>query len=124
MANLSGGTFFDGDLKRLFSVLRFSPSAHVSVAATYEVNQLREIGIRDTAVTTHLLAPELRVFATPRLQVSGFYQYNTDAQLGSLNARVSWESAPLSFMYLVYNNRAAIGNGLTPESRQLVLTVV
>lgn len=124
LTNASGGSFFDGHLDQLSTTLRFAPSAHLSMITTYEVNRIRQIGVRDSAVTTHLLAPELRLFASPRLQLSGFYQYNTDAQLGSLNARVSWEFSPLSFVYLVYNDRQAIGRGTAPTSRQLVLKMV
>ncbi len=124
VANLSGGTFFDGRLERLFSVLRYAPSARVSLAATYEVNRLRQIGTQDTSVTTHLLAPELRLYATPRVQLSSFYQYNTDVQRGSLNARASWEFTPLSFVYLVYNDRHAVSGGIAAPSRQLVLKLV
>jgi hypothetical protein len=36
--------------------------------------------------------------------LSAFYQYNTDARNGSLNARFSWEYRPLSFIYLVINS--------------------
>ncbi len=124
VTNASAGSFFDGQLHQLNSTLRLAPSPHLSLITSYEVNRLRAIGEGDRAVTTHLLAPELRVFATPRLQVSSFYQYNTDAQIGSLNARVSWEFAPLSFVYLVYNDRQAIGRGITPTARQLVLKMV
>lgn len=32
-------------------------------------------------------------------------------QPGTLNARFSWEFAPLSFVYVVYNDRQAIRGG-------------
>jgi hypothetical protein len=124
VTNVSGGTFFDGHLDRVFSVLRVLPSPHVAFAATYEVNRLRGIGTRDTTVTTHLLAPELRLSANPRLQLSTFYQYNTSTEQGSLNARASWEFSPLSFVYLVYNDRRAIVDGRAPTTQQLVLKLV
>ena len=37
------------------------------------------------------------------MQVSGFYQYNTFDKRGRWNIRGSWEFAPLSFVYLVFN---------------------
>ena len=123
-ADLSGGTFFDGTLDRLSGTLRVAPSPRVAFSASYEVNRLRTLGTRDTSVTTHLLAPELRVFANPRLQLSAFYQYNTSLQRGALNARVSWEFQPLSFVYLVYNERRAIGDAVAAPTQQLVLKVV
>jgi hypothetical protein len=58
------------------------------------------------------------------VQLSSFYQYNTDVQRGSLNARASWEFTPLSFVYLVYNDRHAVSGGIAAPSRQLVLKLV
>jgi hypothetical protein len=122
--NVSTGTFFDGTLDAVTSTLRIAPSPRVALVTTVQVNRLRQVGTRDADVTTHLLAPELRLFATPRLQVSGFYQYNTDVNRGTLNARVSWEFAPLSFAYLVFNDRRGIRGNPERDSQQLVLKIV
>lgn len=123
-ADLSAGTFFDGHLERLSSTLRVAPSPRMAFSASFEVNRLRSLGMRDTSVITHLLAPELRVFLNPRLQFSTFYQYNSSIARGALNARVSWEFQPLSFVYLVYNERRAIGDAVAAPTQQLVLKVV
>ncbi len=40
---------------------------------------------------------------------------------GTLNARFSWEFSPLSFLYVVYNDRQPILGGLTPRARQLIV---
>jgi hypothetical protein len=120
----STGSFFDGSLDRVSATMRIAPSPRVALTTSYEINRLRTIGVRDTNVTTHLLVPELRVFVNPRLQFSSFYQYNTEIDRGTLNARVSWEFSPLSFFYLVYNDRRAIGTGVTPTTKQLVAKVV
>jgi len=119
--NLSSGTFFDGRLDRAAVGARFSPSPYVALRADYEVNRLQGIGTRDTSFVTHLLAPELRVFLNPRVQWSAFYQYNTLQQRGALNARFSWEFAPLSFLYVVYNDRQAIQDGTTPSARSVIV---
>lgn len=120
-ANLSTGTFFDGLLDRAAVGMRYSPSPYVAVRADYEVNRLRSIGTRDSSFVTHLVAPELRVFLNPRVQWSAFYQYNTLQQRGALNARFSWEFAPLSFLYVVYNDRQAIQGGNTPQARSVIV---
>ncbi len=120
-ANLSTGTFFDGRLDRAAVGLRYAPSPYVAMRADYEVNRLRSIGIRDSNFVTHLVAPELRVFLNPRVQWSAFYQYNTIQQRGALNARFSWEFAPLSFLYVVYNDRQAILDGTSPSARSLIV---
>ena len=120
-ANLSAGAFFDGRLERAAIGARFAPSPYVAMRADYEVNRVTGIGTRDTSFVTHLVAPELRVFLNPRVQWSAFYQYNTLTQTGALNARFSWEFAPLSFLYVVYNDRAAIQEGTLPSARSLIV---
>ena len=120
-ANLSAGSFFDGSLQRAAIGARFSPSPYVALRADYEVNRLSSIGTRDSSFTTHLLAPEVRLFLNPRVQWSAFYQYNTLVDRGALNARFSWEFAPLSFLYVVYNDRTAIRDGTTPSARSIIV---
>ena len=39
----------------------------------------------------------------------------------SLNARFSWEFRPLSFLYVVYNDRQAIQQGTAPTARSLIV---
>ncbi len=42
--------------------------------------------------------------------VIAFYQYNTAINTGTLNARLAWEFAPLSFLYFVINDQSPIDN--------------
>jgi len=122
-ANMSTGGFFDGELDRAALTARWSPNPYVALRANYEVNRFRALGARDTAFVTHLAGPELRVFASPRVQWSAFYQYNTVQSQGSLNARFSWEFQPLSFVYVVYNEREAIRGARIPSARSLIVKV-
>ena len=120
-ATLSSGAFFDGALDRAELATRWSPNPYVSVRGSYEVNRLRSLGTRDSSFVTHLAGPELRVFLNPRVQWSAFYQYNTAVERGTLNARFSWEFSPLSYLYIVYNDRQAVLNGATPTARSLIV---
>ncbi len=122
-AVLSSGAFFDGSLDRAELGTRWSPSPYVSVRGSYEVNRLRSLGTRDSSFVTHLAGPEVRVFLNPRVQWSAFYQYNTAVERGTLNARFSWEFSPLSFLYIVYNDRQAVLGGNTPTARSLIVKV-
>ena len=70
---------------------------------------------------THLAGPELRVFLNPRVQWSAFYQHNTAAAQGSLNARFSWEFAPLSYLFVVYNDRQPTPDGTSFRTRSLIV---
>jgi Domain of unknown function (DUF5916)/Carbohydrate family 9 binding domain-like len=120
-ASLSTGAFFNGQLSRVSVGGRWSPSAFVAMRLSYELNRLTSVGIRDTSVTTHLAGPELRMFLNPRVQWSAFYQYNTAQQRGTLNSRFSWEFAPLSFLYVVYNDRQAVDGGTGPRANSLIV---
>ncbi|MBL0169816.1 MAG: carbohydrate binding family 9 domain-containing protein [Gemmatimonadaceae bacterium] len=115
------GGFFDGSLDRVELATRWSPNPYVSMRGSYEVNRLRSLGMRDSSFVTHLAGPELRVFLNPRVQWSAFYQYNTAVERGTLNARFSWEFSPLSYVYIVYNDRQAVQSGTTPTARSLIV---
>jgi hypothetical protein len=123
-ANINGGGYFDGYRDRVTATLRVAPTPFVAFNLDVDVNRLRELGTTDTSLTTTLLAPELRVALSPRVQLATFYQYNTSAEVGALNARFSWEFAPLSFLYVVYNDTRAILDGVTPADRALVVKLV
>jgi hypothetical protein len=101
---LSTGGYYNGKLNSYYLSLRAAPVPQLSLVMSYTRNDFKNVGIDKVSTTTHLLAPELRVAANPKMLLSAFYQYNTDARNGSLNARFSWEYRPLSFIYLVANS--------------------
>jgi hypothetical protein len=41
----------------------------------------------------------------PRVQLIGFYQHSSISNFDVWNVRFSWEYKPLSFIYLVFNQR-------------------
>ncbi len=92
------GRYFSGRLATAGGALSWSPDPRVAFRTSYTANALSSFGNTPT-VTTHLLAPELRLALNPQLQLASFYQYNTAARRGSLNVRFAWELAPLSLRY-------------------------
>lgn len=110
-ADIATGGFFDGALDRLSGAARWAPDPRMALALAYDVSRLRRLGPTDTSFVTQLYGPELRLAATPQLQVVSFYQYNTAARAATLNARLSWEFSPLSFLYVIWNRREPIANG-------------
>ena len=120
-AIVSAGGFFDGTQERAALSGRWSPSPYVSLRANYEINRLSGLGTRDTSFVTHLAGPELRASLSPRMHWSAFYQYNTVQRRSALNARFSWEFAPLSFVYVVYNDGQPILDGALPRARSLIV---
>ena len=72
-----------------------------------------------------LVAPEIRLALNPRLQLYSFYQRNQAAESASLFVRLSWEYRPLSYIYLVVNDRAALDRdgfvAAFPRERQVIV---
>jgi hypothetical protein len=78
--------------------------------------------------STHLFYPEVRLALNPRLQFVTLWQYSSVSRIDSWNARIAWEFSPLSYVYLVYNDRSfRHGAGVvSPEvtsERRLILKV-
>jgi hypothetical protein len=105
-ANYERGGFYNGKMNYLNINLRASPIPHISLAFSYENNQLISVGTNNRSASIHLLGLESRLAINPRLQLIGFYQRNTAGERDIWNMRLAWEFKPLSFVYLVYNQRA------------------
>lgn len=110
-----GGGFFDGTLHQVRGSLRAVPSPHLSAGVTFERNRITDLGPEERSATTYLVGPELRAALNPRTQLYAFYQHNTAAGQGTLNARFSWEFAPLSFLHLVVNDGRPVTSDLFPD---------
>jgi hypothetical protein len=122
------GGFYDGSLTTVAPTLRVVPDPRLFLSMGLSVNHLRDVGSVGQRKTTQLVQPEIRLAINPRVTLGMFYQYNSTVSAGALNARFSWEFAPLSYVFLVYNDNRAVGT-LAPlatpvvPTRQLVLKV-
>lgn len=107
------GGYFSGRLDHITVMTRFAPIPHIAVSVTYSTNHFRTEESSEQEIYTHLFAPEIRLAFNPLIQFAAFYQHNTAADRGSLNARFSWQYKPLSFIYIVYNENQSLN--LTPD---------
>lgn len=128
-AQFSTGGYFDRRLDQWSVTARAAPAPRAALAVQYDVNRFHGAPGGAPDVTTQLVAPEVRLALNPRVQLTTFYQYNTAAGRGALNARFSWEFAPLSYVYLVTNDVRAAGpdgraRGPAAPAQQVVLKVV
>ena len=98
------GGFYDGRLASLAAEVLARPSPHATLRGRYELNAARGLGPTSADATGHLVGAEARLAPSPRLQLVAFYQYNTLAELGAWNVRLSYEFRPLSYVYLVFND--------------------
>jgi hypothetical protein len=119
----SSGGYFDGRLHSADLTLRARPIPHLALSLRWLWNELYDVGGSGNYRQTHLLAPELRLALNPRLQLIAFYQYNTAVNVGTLNARLAWEFLPLSFLYLVINDRSPINGASFPREEQGIFKI-
>jgi hypothetical protein len=124
---VQSGGYFDGRRNQVIARLRGAPDPRLALTVDYIGNRLRDVGPLGADETTHLFYPELRAALNPRLQLVGLYQYNSVSRLSSWNGRLAWEFRPLSFVYLVYNDRGFRepdgGGPAAPTERRLVVKV-
>ena len=97
------GGYYNGKLNTLTLAGRYAPIPNAALTLSYEHNTFSDFGTAEADFQTDLYTVGLRLAYNPRIQLSGFYQYNTFDQRGRWNLRGSWEFAPLSFLYLVFN---------------------
>lgn len=116
------GGYFDGRLTTYTLGGRYAPSPRFELTADFELNRLTDLGPMKQARTTRLFGIGSRFAFNPRLQLSGFLQHNSLTSRNILNARLSWEFRPLSYLYVVYNS-AAVDEGFIPDYSQQQLLV-
>jgi hypothetical protein len=97
------GGYYNGKLQTVSLSTRLSPSPYIAFTFRYDHNTFKNFGIARDNFQTDLYTAGLRLAYNPRIQLSAFYQYNSYDQQGRWNIRGSWEFAPLSFLYVVFN---------------------
>lgn len=120
----STGGFFDGVLHTLGAGAKISPSPHLTLRLQYELNRATKLGPAATDKTTHLFGPRVRLALNPRVHLTTFYQYNSLLQRSTWNIRFSYEFAPLSYLYLIYNDSRFVNTGaisVTPPAEQQII---
>ena len=103
--SVTSGTYFDGQLSTVNLNLRFSPIPHIALAVRLNRNHFQDVGQDQITRRVDLYGFEGRFAFNPRLQLSAFFQHNSNNDLYNANVRFSWEYQPLSFIYIVYNRR-------------------
>lgn len=63
------------------------------------------MGVKNDSGNNQLYTLSGRFAFNPRVQLIGFYQHTSISNFDVWNVRFSWEYKPLSFIYLVFNQR-------------------
>ncbi len=113
--SVESGDYFDGKLTSYSVSARFAPRPQIELSADVQVNQLEDLGVAAEDKTTRLYRVNARLALNPRLQVTGFFQWDSLADRNTWNLRLAWEYRPLSYVYFVYNKNDR--EGLDPADR-------
>lgn len=109
------GGYFNGELTSLDIGSALNPTPYFSAGLRVVHNRFRDLGVNSESRNVNLIAPNVRIALNPRIQLTAFWQHNTDINTNSVNTRFSWEFAPLSYLYLVFNDIHRFGaDGLSP----------
>ena len=103
LGDFNFGQYYNGTMQSAALGMRYAPSPMIALSANYTLQKFEDFGLDKVNFRTNLYNAQVRAALNPQLQVSAYYQYNSFGKLGQWNARASWEFAPLSFIYLVYN---------------------
>lgn len=117
----SGGQFFNGHSFSAGTVLtyRFQPWALLSLTTQYDVISLPE---PYSSADYWLFTPKVDVTFTKSLFWSTLIQYSNQRDNLGINSRLQWRFAPLSDLYLVYNDNY-FTNEFGPKFRSINLKV-
>jgi hypothetical protein len=109
------GRYYDGYLHTLDAFLLIAPDPFFSLKLLINSNELRKVGQDSISKQVNLYTIESRFALNPRVQLTAFYQKNSIGKQDSYNFRFSWEYHPLSYIYLIWNNRSFTTSSIQEE---------
>ena len=95
------GSFFSGDRKEISYSGRIELSPKFSLEPRLGFNF---VDLPEGDFTTRLVSTRVTYTVSPRMFVSGLFQYNSSSDSASSNVRFRWEYEPGSDLFLVYSD--------------------
>ena len=115
------GQFFDGDLKALgLSSGRIEVLPQFSLEPSASINWVE---LPQGSFTTTVLRTRANYSFTPRMFVSGLFQYSSGAETLSTNLRLRWEYSPGSELFVVYTDERTTVGPRSPALENRVFVV-
>lgn len=100
------GDFYNGKYNSVSAILSLSPIPNIYVSPNIETGRLSHFGSNEVAKNVTLYSLESRLALNPRVQLSGLFQKYSISNSINWNVRFSWEVAPLSYFYFVFNHNS------------------
>jgi hypothetical protein len=116
------GQFFNGNILTVQGELNYraQPYLNVSIQARHDRIELPE-PYSDNNIW--LVGPRFEVTFSKSVFWNTFIQYNSNIDNVGINSRLQWRFAPLSDLFLVYNDNYFAGNVFYPRFRTINLKV-
>ena len=114
------GSFYNGTKFSIQSRLSFrrQPIFNMSLRLNYDSIELPDpYPSRDI----WLISPKFELTFTKQLYLTTYIQYSNQSENLGINSRFQWRFAPLSDLYLVYNDNYYTSDKITPQLRSINL---
>lgn len=118
---LEYGGFYNGQLLSHQSSIMIRPGAQLTYRGEIQNYLFKDLGEKRETKSMHLTIHELRYAFTPRIILSGFYQYDFFSKESGANIRCAWEFKPLSFLYIIYNRNTKESPTLNYHQQGLII---
>jgi hypothetical protein len=92
-------------------------------SGSVESYAVKDLGAGRLTATYYLYNVQARLAWNPRLQLVAFYQHNSSNASEALNVKFSWEYRPLCYVYLVWNSRGMVENGVADRMNAAISKV-
>ena len=119
-SNISYGSFYNGTKFSIQNNLSFrkQPIFNVSLRLNYDSIKLPDpYPSRDI----WLITPKFEFTFTKKTFWTTYIQFSSQSENLGINSRLQWRFAPLSDLYLVYNDNYFTKNSITPQLRSINL---
>ena len=118
--NMTLGQFFNGSISSLSVDInyRLQPKANIGLNVSYDGIRLPE---PYSSADLLLLSSRIEVTFSKKLFWNSLIQYRSQSKNFGINSRLQWRFAPLSDLYLVYNDNYIVMDEFQPNFRSLNL---
>ena len=119
-SEISYGSFYNGTKFSIQSRLSYrkQPIFNMSLRMNYDSIELpKPYSTRDI----WLISPKFEFTFTKQLYWTTYIQYSNQSENLGINSRLQWRFAPLSDLYLVYNDNYFTNDKITPQLRSINL---
>ena len=100
-ASFRTGTFFGGDRKEISYNSRIEVTTKFSLEPRLAMNF---VDLPQGDFTTNLISTRVNYTLSPRMFVSGLFQFSSSSDSLSSNVRLRWEYQPGSDLFVVYSD--------------------